>query len=142
MKDTKTAEDEEDPGVVPIIRPLRLLLDRVKPASGWLFPNSIGGALDLHNLAERVIKPRFREKGLHWKGWHAYRRGLATNLHALGVDDKTIQAILRHEDVSTTQRSYIKTPPQIVTDAMAKLEAKISPCVTLGRQAGASVMVN
>lgn len=142
VKDTKTEEDDDDPGVVPIIRPLRLLLDRVKPAYGWLFPNTIGGALDLHNLAERVIKPRFKEKCLLWKGWHAYRRGLATNLHALGVDDKTIQAILRHEDVSTTQRSYIKTPPQIVTNAMAKLEAQISPCVTLGRQIGASSVVN
>ena len=128
--------------VVPIIRPLRLLLDRVKPAYGWLFPNTIGGALDLHNLAERVIKPKFKEKGIAWKGWHAYRRGLATNLHALGVDDKTIQAILRHEDVSTRQRSYIKTPSRIVTDAMAKLEAKIRPRVTLGRQAVASTVVN
>jgi len=89
-----------------------------------------------------VIKPRFKERGLAWKGWHAYRRGLATNLHALGVDDKTIQVILRHEDVSTTQRSYIKTPPRIVTDAMAKLEAEIGPCVTLVRQADGSVMVN
>ena len=33
MKDTKTAEDEEDPGLVPIIRPLRLLLDRVRPSA-------------------------------------------------------------------------------------------------------------
>jgi site-specific recombinase XerD len=38
-----------------------------------------------------------------WHGWHAFRRGLATNLHALGVDDKTIQAILRHSNVSLTQ---------------------------------------
>ena len=142
LKDTKTKEDEDDPGVVPIIRPLRLLLDRVKSTYGWLFPNTIGGSLDLHNLAERVIKPRFKEKRLLWKGWHAYRRGLATNLHALGVDDKTIQAILRHEDVSTTQRSYIKTPPQIVTNAMAKLEAQIDPGVTLGRQIGPSSVVN
>jgi len=38
-----------------------------------------------------------RDKSLPlWHGWHAFRRGLATNLHALGVDDKTIQAILRH----------------------------------------------
>jgi site-specific recombinase XerD len=34
---------------------------------------------------------------------------LATNLHELGVPDKVIQAILRHEDVKTTQKSYIKT---------------------------------
>jgi hypothetical protein len=124
--ETKTHEDDE--GVVPIIEPLRLLLDAVKPgnASGWMFPNTIGGALDLDNLADRVIKPVFKANGMKWKGWHAYRRGLATNLHELGVPDKVIQAILRHEDVSTTQRSYIKTVPQVVTDAMKQLEARIA----------------
>jgi len=74
------------------------------------FPNTIGGALDLDNLADREIKPVFKANGMKWKGWHAHRRGLATNLHEFGVPDKVIQAILRHEDVSTTQRSYIKTP--------------------------------
>ena len=127
-EETKTHEDEEDPGVVPIIEPLRLVLDAIKPenASGWMFPNTIGGALDLDNLADRVIKPVFKANGLKWKGWHAYRRGLATNLHELGVPDKVIQAILRHEDVSTTQRSYIKTVPQVVTNAMKQLEARIA----------------
>ena len=129
LKDeTKTHEDAEDPGFVPIIQPLRLLLDAIKPenASGWMFPNTIGGALDLDNLADRVIKPVFKANGLEWKGWHAYRRGLATNLHELGVPDKVIQAILRHEDVSTTQRSYIKTVPEVVTNAMKQLEARIA----------------
>jgi integrase len=42
------------------------------------------------------------------------------------VPDKVIQAILRHEDVSTTQTSYIKTVPQVVTDAMNQLEARIA----------------
>jgi hypothetical protein len=39
---TKTHEDEEDPGVVPIIAPLRFVLDAIKPenASGWMFPNA------------------------------------------------------------------------------------------------------
>jgi integrase len=91
-----------------------------------MFPNTIGGALDLDNLADRVIKPVFKANRLKWKGWHAYRRGLATNLHELGVPDKVIQAILRHEDVSTTQRSYIKTVPQVVTEGMNQLEAKIA----------------
>ena len=128
VKTTKVGEDEEDPGVVPIIEPLRLMLDTIKPenASGWMFPNTIGGALDLDNLADRVLKPILKANGLKWKGWHAYRRGLATNLHELGVPDKVIQAILRHEDVSTTQRSYIKTVPQVVTNAMKQLEARIA----------------
>ena len=73
MKDTKTHEDEENPGVVPIIRPLRVPLDAIRPANayGWILPNSVGGALDLANIAERVIKPVFKANGLDWKGWHA-----------------------------------------------------------------------
>jgi integrase len=118
-------ENDDDPGVVPIIEPLRFVLDAIKPedASGGMFPNRIGGALDLDNLAERAIKPRFKANGLKWKGWHAYRRGLATNLHELGVPDIVIQAILRHEDIRTTQRNYLKTVPQVVTPATKRLES-------------------
>jgi integrase len=141
--ETKTHEDEDDPGVVPIIQPLRAVLDAIKPelASGWMFPNTIGGALDLDNLADRVIKPVFKANGLKWKGWHAYRRGLATNLHELGVPDIVIQAILRHENVSTTQPSYIKTVPEVVTAAMKRLEAHIA-CTAVVQQQPSSGLVN
>jgi len=44
-----------------------------------------------------------------WHGWHAARRGLGTNLYRLGVPEKTIQAILRHANVSTTNTYYIKS---------------------------------
>src|ERR1700730_15401348 len=84
------------------------------------------GGCDLDNLADRVIKPMFRANGLRWKGWHAYRRGLATNLKELGVPDTTIQCVLRHENVNTTQRFYIKTASAVAVDAMKKLEEKIS----------------
>jgi integrase len=144
LKDeTKTHEDEEDPGVVPIIESLRLVLDAIRPenASGWMFPNTIGGALDLDNLADRVIKPVLKANGLKWKGWHAYRRGLATNLHELGVPDIVIQAILRHEDIRTTQRSYIKTVPRVVTAAMKQLEAQIA-CTAFVQQEPVSDLVN
>ena len=144
LKDeTKTHEDEDDPGVVPIIESLRVVLDAIRPenASGWMFPNTIGGALDLDNLADRVIKPIFKANGLSWKGWHAYRRGLATNLHELGVPDIVIQAILRHEDIRTTQRSYIKTVPRVVTAAMKQLEARFA-CTAVVQQKPISDLVN
>jgi len=48
-------------------------------------------------------------KGINWQGWHAFRRGLATNLNRLGVDDSVIQAILRHNKVAVTQGHCIKT---------------------------------
>jgi hypothetical protein len=36
-----------------------------------------------------------------WHGWHAARRGLGSNLYALGVPEKVIQQILR-----TRKREY------------------------------------
>ena len=89
-----------------------------KLAVGFLFEGGTGQPLNLDNLARRVIQPRIQKCGIcklskaehkpeghlfeqyrnfpRWCGWHAFRRGLATNLHQLGVADKTIQAILRY----------------------------------------------
>jgi integrase len=75
------------PAEVPMIAPLRKMLDRVHHGSSWLFPNSLGGPMDLSNLADRVIQPTLQASGLKWHGWHADRRGLATNLKQLGIDD-------------------------------------------------------
>lgn len=82
-EDTKTGEDEVEPGMVPIISPLRTLLDAVKPDYGFIFIGSKGAVLDLENLADRVMRPMLEEHGLEWHGWHAYRRGLASNLNQL-----------------------------------------------------------
>lgn len=35
-----------------------------------------------------------------WRDWHAFRHGLATNLHVLGNADKEIQEILRHSNMA------------------------------------------
>ncbi|HEV2197169.1 MAG TPA: tyrosine-type recombinase/integrase, partial [Candidatus Acidoferrum sp.] len=63
-----------------------------------------------------------------WHGWHAFRRGLATNLHALGVDDKTIQAILRHSNIGITQNIYIKSVNESQVSAMDTLSEKLGIC--------------
>jgi hypothetical protein len=48
-----------------------------------------------------------RDKVLpRWRGWRAFRRGLAADHHALGVDDETIQGIPRHSNVSLTMAAY------------------------------------
>jgi integrase len=68
----------------------------------------LGGPVSVEYIARKAIKPTLQALGMEWHGWHAFRRGLATNLHALGVSDIVIQAILRQSDVSVTQQSYIK----------------------------------
>ena len=62
-----------------------------------------------------------------WYGLHAFRRGLATNLHELGIHDIVIQAILRHSNVSVTRLAYIKNDgvdPQSLA-AMEVLESAV-----------------
>jgi integrase len=137
---------------VPVIAPLRMLLDRHrtrcgKPETGIMFKTRNNTPLSMNNLLNDQIRPAIEKclrcktaKSTHddadhkyerdtslpeWHGFHAFRRGLATNLHDLGVDDLTIQRILRHGDVSVTQRCYIKPLPHQSIDGMAKVESAI-----------------
>ena len=55
------------------------------------------------------------------------QRGLGTNLYRLGVPEKTIQAILRHANVSTTNTYYIKSAADDTRVAMAKLNSRARP---------------
>jgi integrase len=65
------------------------------------------------------------QAGIQWHGWHAFRRGLATNLHELGVPDKIIQKVLRHRNVSVTQACYIQPRDPAIAAAMRTLEEKL-----------------
>jgi len=60
-----------------------------------------------------------------WKGWHCFRRSLASNLYALGVKLKVIQAILRHSDIATTLGFYVETPESESREALDKLTALV-----------------
>ena len=98
----------------PVIPQLAQRLDAHRkrcgnPAGGPIFANSVGHPLDLNACYQREMKDVLRRAGIFWHGWHGFRRGLASNLNRLGVDDSVIQRILRHSTVATTQNHYIKT---------------------------------
>jgi integrase len=84
-----------------------------------MFLSPVGKPMNLDALVRDSIRPVLVKAGLTWHGWHAFRRGLASNLNRLGIDDSIIQAILRHSDVALTQRCYIKT---VRSDAMAAMD--------------------
>ena len=138
--------------VVPIIAPLAQRLNRHlelmgSPKAGLMFPSPDGKPLNLDALVRDVIKPALRRCAVchrsesphpenghafrldssrpQWHGWHAFRRGLATNLRRLGVKDEVIQRILRHSNVAVTQRCYIKTLDDDVLAAMRLLEQSV-----------------
>jgi integrase len=137
---------------VPVIPALARILNAYReqcgsPHSGPTFASTAKTPLNLNNVLNRVILPAlnrcevcrerqsdhalaghdFKRDSLRpeWHGWHAFRRGLATNLHRLGVNDKTIQAILRHSNIATTQNIYIKSVSTDSAAAMKLLETAL-----------------
>ena len=95
------------------------------PQVGPMFTNTAGRPLNMHNLLGRVILPALKAAGVPWAGWHAARRGLASNLDSLKVQDTLIQRILRHSSVTTTRTHYIKPVEQDVREAMGELEKNL-----------------
>jgi integrase len=141
---------------IPVVRQLADALEAHRLRAGKLaqpdlpiFQAGNGQPLNLDNSARRVIAPGIErcvkcrkaeadhkpeghmfelDKTLAWHGWHAFRRGLATNLHALRVDDKTIQAILRHSNVGLTMNIYVKSVSESQVNAMDSLSEKLGVC--------------
>ena len=140
---------------IPVVKQLadaleahRLRMGKLAQPDLPIFQSGNGKPLNLDNLVRRAIVPaltrcevcgkpesehakdghefKFDSALPSWHGWHAFRRGLATNLHTLGVDDKTIQAILRHSNVALTINVYIKSVTESQVSAMDVLEAKFS----------------
>jgi integrase len=146
VNDPKTGGSK---GAVPVIKQVaeRLEFHQLRGgnhSSGPMFRNAKNGPICLNNVLGRQILPALKrcercgkaeadhadakhdfkldEKFPKWRGWHAARRGLGSNLYALGVSEKVIQLILRHANVAPTNTYYIKTVPAQVTSAMEKLE--------------------
>lgn len=128
----KTAASQDDVRVIPALK-TKLDLWRPRsgnPTKGLMFPSSTGTPIELNNVLNRLILPALKKGRIPWFGYHAFRRGLATNLHDAGVNDLTIQRILRHSDVSVTRRAYIKRLPQQATDAMEKIQIAMEKAAT------------
>ena len=132
-------------GAIPVIAQLKLLLDQHwercgRPHNGFIFSNELGNPMNLEALAVDVIRPALEKANLAWHGWHAFRRGLATNLHRLGVSDKVIQQILRHANVSTTMNIYVKMVSVDAANAMRTLETMCATTVQPERLGSTRIM--
>lgn len=149
---TNEPKTKRSKAAVPVIPRLAVLLHRHRlvcgnPSSGPVFANGKCKPANLNNTLNREILPSLnrcaecrkpkqdhiaadvshdfkRDDNLPmWHGWHAFRRGLASTLYGLGVDDVMVQQILRHRDVQVTRDHYIKTNNDQSVAAMAKLES-------------------
>lgn len=119
---TKTEARQEG---VPIIPFLKKITDEYWESVGRPKGGSVFGRW-MNNLKRDHITPELKKTGMRWNGWHAFRRGLATNLHEMGVPTKVIQRICRHADESTTKKHYIHATDPGVRRGLRKLEVLIT----------------
>ncbi len=96
---------------VPVIPALTEILNQYRRSMG--------------NPERRVIRPALESVHLPWYGWHAFRRGLASNLYAMGAQDKVVQRLLRHSKPHVTKERYIKVFDCTVLEAVEKVQARI-----------------
>jgi integrase len=141
---------------IPVVKMLADALEAHRMRAGMLaqpdlpiFQAGNGKPLNLDNAVRRSISPSIErcstcqkpeadhlpeahmfklDETIRWHGWHGFRRGLATNLHSLGIDDKTIQAILRHSTVGLTMNVYVKSVSADQVNAMDTLSEKLGTC--------------
>jgi integrase len=133
---TKTTASKAPIPLVPILQKWLAVHRNGSTTEGFIFAGSkTGRPLNLANLARRIIVPALKQNGIEWHGWHAFRRGLGTNLYRIGTPDKTIQAILRHANVSTTLNIYVKPVAADSQVAMQKLERAFKVAGQVARQA-------
>lgn len=135
--DPKTAKSKAP---VPVIPQLAQQLDAHRqrcgcPLNGPIFANAAGNPLDLNACYQRQMKDVLKRAGISWHGWHGFRRGLASNLNRLGIDDSVIQRILRHSTVATTQNHYIKTASPDAIAAMRQFSEALL-CSTCAPNSG------
>ncbi len=115
---------------VPVIPALAEILDEYcssmgSPKAGVVFHSGGGLPICVDRVGRRVIRRALEAIRLPWYGWHALRRGLASNLYEIGAPDKVVQRILRHSKPHVTRERYIKVFDHTVLEAVGKVQARI-----------------
>jgi integrase len=136
VEETKTQASRAPVPVIPILAKYLEAHRNGFPNEGFIFTGAkMGRPLDLHNLANRVVRPALKKKSIPWCGWHGFRRGLATTLYELGTEAKTRQAILRHANVQVTENIYTKPVSEVSKTAMDKVEKAFNTKLKAAKQA-------
>lgn len=92
----------------------------------FVFRSSDGLPIRLDKVVRRAIRPAVEAIVLPWRGWHAFRRGLAPDLYAMGAPGKVVQRILRHSRPHVTKDRYIKVFDRTVLEAAENMQKRIA----------------
>jgi integrase len=121
---TKTKGSKAEVPISPRVLAALLALKPKPAAAGWIFRKK--GPLDIANLVSYHIAPKLAEAGIQWRGYHAFRHGVATLLNERDVKAKTAQGILRHSNVTTTLQVYTHADSKAARRAVEELDAVLA----------------
>jgi integrase len=94
----------------------------------WVFANpDTGKPFWPNKIQESWLVPAAEKVGLGRIGWHTFRHSHSSLLHALGVDLKVQQELLRHADIRTTMNIYTHAVPAALRKANSKVVRLVLP---------------
>jgi integrase len=94
----------------------------------WVFANpETGKPYWPGRIQKNWLVPAAEKAGIGRIGWHTFRHSHSTLLHALGVDLKVQQELLRHADVRTTMNIYTQAVPNALREANSKVVRLVLP---------------
>jgi integrase len=107
----------------------RQAAEREQQGAGWeehdlVFPNTVGGPLDPHNLRQRSFFPLLIRAGLPRIRFHDLRHSCATLLLSEGVHPKIVSDLLGHSQIGITLDLYshvTATMQAVAAEAMGRL---------------------
>jgi integrase len=117
----KTTARQDAIPLLDIVRGTLAEHHKHNPGTTWVFEGPLARPLDLATLGSKQIKKALKGSDTEWLGWHALRRGFATRLHEAGVQDRIIQALLRHSSLSVTMKHYVKATPKANREAINRI---------------------
>ena len=144
--ETKT---EDSAASVPVIEPLRSLLEKLRAQSpdGFMLQNSAGKPLSLDSLNMRVITPAMQKAGIDWRGYYPGRRGVSSKVTDTSKNALNSTGLLRHSTPITALKhctraqkdsigAAMKHIEELALDLMAKAETETVQLRSAGRGPG------
>jgi integrase len=120
--ETKT---EESAASVPVIEPLRGLLERLGELYGKQGPilqSSHHTPLDLNSLNCRAIAPALKTAGIAWHGYYACRRGISSLVTDTSKNALNSTGLLRHATPVTALKHYTRAQKESIRKALEQIE--------------------
>lgn len=110
------------------LRQHKTTLTPLAKSDDWVFANpETGKPYWPGRIQENWLVPAAVKAGIGRIGWHTFRHSHSTLLHALGVDLKVQQELLRHADVRTTMNIYTQAVPSALREANSKVVRLVLP---------------